>query len=115
MSERWFMRRPPTAAERASASSAARMARWCVVESGPDGPGGLAEHFGDLRRLVAEVVAKDEDRSLLRHEPAECPIQLVAIADGQELVGRGRTVDGEHAQVRDPAALAAARARCRRS
>src|SRR3954452_5895954 len=76
------------------------------MESRAHGARWLAEHFGDLRRLVAEVEAEDEDRALLRDEPAECTIELVAITDGQEIVGGGRTVEREHPQVGHPPALA---------
>lgn len=58
------------------------------MESGADRARGKAEELGDRRRLVSEVVAEDEDRALLRLEPAKCSIHDVAVDDARELVGR---------------------------
>jgi len=77
-----------------------------VMESRSDRDGGCTENLGDLRRLVPDVVAKDEDRALLRGEPPECPIQLVAIRDIQEVVRRLRTLDRENPEVGRPPSLA---------
>src|SRR6202008_4007964 len=57
----------------------------CMVESGSDGARRLAERLGDLGGLVSEVVAKDEDRALLRRQPAKGTIELVAMGDARQL------------------------------
>jgi hypothetical protein len=76
-----------------------------VMEAGTDRPRRYSEKLGDLGRLVANEVAEDQDRPLVRLEPPEAAIELVSIRDSQELVRRGRIVDGEHVQVVDPLAL----------
>jgi len=77
------------------------------MESGSDRAGRAAENFGDLGRLESEVIAKDENGAFFRREPAERPIELVPIRNAQQLVRRGRAVEREHSQVRDPASLPA--------
>jgi hypothetical protein len=76
-----------------------------VVEAGTDRPRGKSEELGDLGRLVANEVAEDQDRPLVRLEPPEASIELVSIGDSAKLVRRGRIVDREHVQVADPLAL----------
>ena len=105
MSEWCFIGGPSDDRRRASASSAARMASMGVMEAGTDRPRGDSEELGDLGRLVANEVAEDQDRPLVRREPPEAAIELVSIRRRQELVRRGRVVDREHVQVRDPLAL----------
>ena len=77
----------------------------CVMEAGTDRPRGNSKELGDLGRLVANEVAEDQDRALVRLEPPEAAIELISIGDAQQLVRRGRIVDREHVQVRDPLAL----------
>ena len=52
------------------------------MESRSGRPGGDLEEFGDLHEGQPEVVVQDEDRSLFDREPAECPLEFVAIGDG---------------------------------
>ena len=59
-----------------------------MVETGSDRAAGNAEDLSDRGRLVPEVIAKDEDRTLLHLQPAECAIHDVAIDDARELVAR---------------------------
>lgn len=77
------------------------------MELGSDGASGSAKDVGDLARLVSEVVAKDEDRSLVRRQPSERSIQLIAVRHAEELVRRGWPIDRENAQIGDPTPLAA--------
>jgi len=58
------------------------------MQSRSDGARRSAEDLGDLRGLVAEVVAKDEHRALLRQQPSERAIQLVSIGIIGEYLGR---------------------------
>ena len=60
-----------------------------MVETGSDRAAGHAEDLGDRGRLVPEVIAKDEDRTLLHLQSAERAIHDVAIDDARELVARG--------------------------
>ncbi len=53
-----------------------------VMESRSGRPGRDLEEFGDLHEGQPEVVVQDEDRSLFDREPAERPLQFVAIGDG---------------------------------
>ena len=76
-----------------------------MVESRSDRAAGHAENLGELGRLVADEVAKDENRALLGHEPSERTVELVSVGNAQQLVGRSRTIERKHSQVRDPAAL----------
>jgi len=76
-----------------------------MVESGSDRAAGQAEDLGELGRLVSDEIAKYEDRALLRHEPSEGAVQLVSVGNAQEVIGRGRALQRQHAQVRDPASL----------
>src|SRR5215212_6853107 len=77
-----------------------------MVESRSHGPGRLAEDLGDLYRLIAEIETKDENGALLRDQPAERPIELVAVADGQQIVDGPRRFDLEDPQVGHSPALA---------
>jgi hypothetical protein len=77
-----------------------------VMEPGTDRSGGEIEELGDLAGLVAHVVAEHEDRPFVGVEAPEATVELVAIRQGQEIVGRGRIVEREHVEVGDPAALA---------
>jgi len=78
-----------------------------VMEPGPKGPGRDAKELGDLRGLVAHEVAEHEDRPLIGVEAPKATVELVAIGEGQEIVGRRRIVEREHVQVCGPAALPA--------
>ncbi len=78
-----------------------------VMQSRSGGTGRDAEHLGDLHERQPEVVVQDEDRPLIDREPAEGPLQFVAVGDGVGVV-RGRwPVDGQDPDVRRPR-----RARC---
>src|SRR3970282_731017 len=61
-----------------------------VMEPGTDRSGGESKEVGDLRGLVAHVVTEHEDRALVGGEPTEPAVELVAIGQGQEIVGGGR-------------------------
>ncbi len=58
------------------------------MKTGSDRAPRQAEHLGDRRGLVPEVVAKDENRALVRLEPSEGAIHDVAIDDPSEFVAR---------------------------
>jgi len=77
----------------------------CMVETRSDRARGNAHDIGDHRRLVPEVVAKDENRALLWPEPSEGAIHDVSIDDTRDFIGRGLIVDGEHLQLRVPATV----------
>ena len=79
----------------------------CVVEAGTNRSRGNSEELGDLGRLVANVVAEDQDRPFVWCEPPEASIELVPIGDRKELVLGDRRIDGEHVQVVDPLAVPA--------
>jgi hypothetical protein len=79
----------------------------CVVEAGTNRSRGNSEELGDLGRLVANVVAEDQDRPFVWCEPPEASIELVPIGDRKELVLGDRRIDGEHVQVVDPLAFPA--------
>ena len=60
--------------------------------------GGDLEHLGDLHERQPEVVVQDEDGPLVDREPAEGPLELVAVGDGRvpsgvdgRSIGRTRT------------------------
>jgi hypothetical protein len=78
-----------------------------VMEAGTDCSRGESEDFGDLARLVTNVVAEHEDRPLVWGEPAEAAIELVSIRDAQQVVSSGRAIHWKHVQVADPLALPA--------
>jgi hypothetical protein len=77
----------------------------CVVETGSDRAPGNAEDLGDRRRLVPEVVTKDEDRPLLRRQPAEPALHDIAVDDATELIGRRMTVDDKNLEFRVSASI----------
>ena len=79
----------------------------CVMKTGSDRAAGNAEHLGDHGRLISEVVAKNQDRPLLRREPAEGTIDNVTVDDALELVGRRVTIDVEDLELGVPAPVAA--------
>ena len=58
------------------------------------GPGRLIQDLGDLLDGQPSVVVKDESRPLIHAQPTESPLELVAIGDLAEWVGRvfGRLV-----------------------
>ncbi len=81
----------------------ARCAWWSRERSGP---AGHAEQLGNLRRGIAHEVVEHEDGALIRRETPECPLELVAVCDAQEVVRGDGRLDGHDAQVCDAAALA---------
>ena len=54
-----------------------------VVQSRSGRARGDLEQLGDLHERQPEVVVQDEDRPLIDREPAERPLQLVAVGDGR--------------------------------
>ena len=66
-----------------------------VVESGPRGPFGNAQGLRDLRERIPKVVVQDDDRPLLRCQPAEGAFELVPRGDGARHVRFERCVDSE--------------------
>jgi hypothetical protein len=76
-----------------------------VMESRSDRPGREAEQLGDLRRGVSDEVMQDEDRALFRCKPSESTVELVAIGDRQQIVGRLWTVHRQHPEIRRTASL----------
>ena len=64
-----------------------------VVEPRSGGPGRDPEELGDLDEGQPEVVVQHEDRALLDRQPAESPLQFIAVGqDGAAIRGR-RTVE----------------------
>ncbi len=53
-----------------------------VVQARSGRPRGDLQHLGDLHERQPEVVVQDEDRPLLDREPAERPLQFVAVGQG---------------------------------
>ena len=97
-------RRPPwTAGSALGLEGVAESARG-VVQARSGRPRGDLQHLGDLHERQPEVVVQDEDRPLVDREPAERPLQFVAVGDGVASI-RGRwPVDGQDADVGDPMA-----------
>src|SRR5205085_9979396 len=58
-----------------------------VVHAGLDRSERYGEVLRDLRHRHAEVVMEDENRSLLRGQPLEPTLQLVAIVNGEVVIG----------------------------
>ena len=77
-----------------------------VVETRSGGAWRDPEVLGNLGRGIPEVVVHHEDGPLIGREPPKAAIEQVSIADAQEVVGRRRSLDRQHSQVRRPAALA---------
>ena len=71
-----------------------------VVETGTDGSRGEVEECRDLAGLVAHVVAEHQDRPFARAEAPESTVELVALRDPKEFVGRWRIVERQEAEVR---------------
>jgi hypothetical protein len=65
-----------------------------------------AEDLGDLGRGVALVVVEHEQCPLFGREPPEPAFELVPVGDREQVIGRGRSVDRQHSQVRGSAPLA---------
>jgi hypothetical protein len=78
-----------------------------VVESGSDRARRDAEDIGNHRGLVPEVIAEDEDGSLLRRKPAERAVDDVSIDDARELVGCRGAVEGQNLEMGVPASVTA--------
>jgi len=76
-----------------------------VMKSGADRAAGKAKRLGNLRRFVSEEMAKDEDRPLIRLEPAERSIHDVAIDHACEDISLRVGVDLQDCQSRVPAAV----------
>ena len=80
-----------------------------VVEAGPRGPFGDAQGRRDLRERIPEVVVQDDDRPLLRCQPAEGVLELVPVDDGARHVGRVEEVSmGDDPDAGDPSPLGCA-------
>ena len=58
-----------------------------VVEPGADRARRDAETAGDLRRLKAGVVPEHEQRSLFGWYPLEAAVELLPVADEEDVVG----------------------------
>ena len=76
-----------------------------VMEAGPRGPFGNAQGLRDLRERIAQVVVQDDDRPLLRCQPAEGAFELVPGDDGARHVRFERGVGGNDPDAGDPASL----------
>jgi hypothetical protein len=70
-----------------------------MVESRPGGPGRYADDLGDLGRGITQEVMEDEDRPLVGGQPPEPAFEQVTVGDGQQFVGRRRSVDRQHPKV----------------
>jgi len=77
-----------------------------MVESRAGRPDRDAEDLGDLGRFAALEVAQHEQRSLLRGESTEAPLELVPIGDGVKVVAGRGDVPGQDAKVGNDSALA---------
>ena len=75
-----------------------------VVQSRSGRARGDLQHLGDLHERQPEVVVQDEDRPLVDREPAERPLQFVAVGDGGAAVRGRRPIDGQDPDVRRPLA-----------
>ena len=64
------------------------------MQSGAGCAGRDAEKLGDLHQRQPEIVVQDEDRALLDREPAEGPLQFVAVVDDAGAIRGGRPVGG---------------------
>jgi hypothetical protein len=64
-----------------------------VMKTGADRAPRQAEHLGDHGGLISEVMAKNENRALVRLEPPERAIHDVAIDHASELVARDVVVE----------------------
>ncbi|MBF8289162.1 MAG: hypothetical protein HW391_130 [Chloroflexi bacterium] len=71
-----------------------------VVETGTHRSRGEVEECRDLAGLVAHVVAEHQDRPFAGVEAPETTVELVALRDAQEFVGRWRIVERQQAEVR---------------
>ena len=65
-----------------------------VEQTGAGGPRRDAERLGDLGRGIAQVVVQHEDRPLIGRQPTKATLKLVPIGEGEQVIGRGRSVDG---------------------
>jgi hypothetical protein len=77
-----------------------------MMETGADRSTRDAEDLGDLDLVTALEVVEHEQGPLLRLQAAEAPLELIPVDDAQEVVGRGRDVYRQDAEVRDAVALA---------
>ena len=68
-----------------------------VVQARSGRPRRDLEHLGDLDKGQPEVVVQDEDRPLVDREPAEGPLQFVAVGESRAPVRRRWPVDGQDA------------------
>jgi len=69
------------------------------MESRSDRPRRNAEQVGDLRRGVSDEVVEHEDRALVRREPSEAALQLVAISHAQQVVRSDRGIEWQDAEI----------------
>ena len=97
-------RRPSwaTAAGSVSAMRAVAESGEGVVESRSGRPRGDLEEFRDLHEGQPEVVMQHEDRPLFDREPAERPLQLVAVGEGGAAIRRRWPIHGQDADLRRP-------------
>ena len=77
------------------------------MKTGSDRAPRHAEQFGNDGGLVSEVVAKNEDRTLIRLEPSECAIHDVAIDHASKLVARDVVVEVDDLELGVPAPVSA--------
>jgi hypothetical protein len=64
-----------------------------------------AEDVGDLGELAALEMAENEQCTLLGSKTAEAALELIPIGDVDEIVARGRNLEGQDAKVQDSASL----------
>ena len=98
--------RPPMAITRCIRVQRRAHRAMGVVETRADRAHRDPEDLGDLGRVTALEVAEHEQGPLLGRQVAEAPLELVPIGDADEVVGRGRDVQRQDAEVRDPSTLA---------
>ena len=73
-----------------------------VMQSRSGRSRGDLEKLGDLHEWQPEVVVQDEDRPLFDREPAECPLQFVAVGEGGAAVRCRWPIHGQDANLGRP-------------
>ncbi len=69
------------------------------MKSRSDGARRNAEQIGDLRWGVSDEVVQYEDRALVRREPSEAALQLVAVRHAEQVVRSDRGIEWQDAEI----------------
>jgi hypothetical protein len=70
-----------------------------VMKSRSDRARRNPEQVGDLRRGVSDEVVQHKDRALVRREPSEAALQLVAVGHAEQVVRSDRGVEWQNAEI----------------